>query len=37
MDAYKNLYWTRLIAIENFLEGEQERYAMSPDIADMVD
>lgn len=37
MDAYKNLYWTRIIALDHFQPDEQKRWPMAPDLADEYD
>jgi len=33
LDDYKNLYWTRVISMEGFRDGEQERHELGPDVA----
>jgi len=33
LEAFKNQYWTRLISMEDFRPGEQERYELGPDVA----
>ena len=30
--AYKNLYWTRLFAADNFEAGQERKYLMGPDV-----
>ena len=37
LEAFQNQYWTRLIAMEDFHPGEQERYELGPDIAAEVE
>ena len=37
LEAYKNEYWTRVITMEKFQDGDQERYAMGPDMAEEAD
>ena len=34
---FKNLYWTRVISMDNFLPKQQQRYEMGPDVALEVD
>ena len=31
------MFWTRLIPLDGFLAGDQQRYKMGPDIAEEVD
>ena len=37
LEVYENMYWTRLIPLDGFLAGDQQRYKMGPDIAEEVD
>ena len=37
LEVYGNQYWTRLIPLDGFLAGAQERHKMGPDIAKEVD
>ena len=37
LKVFKNLYWTRLIVMEDFLPEQQERYELGPDVAAVVD
>ena len=37
LEVYGNQYWTRLIPLEGFLAGQQERHKMGPDMAKEVD
>ena len=32
LEKYDNEYWTRVISVENFLPGEQERHPLGPDL-----
>ena len=32
MNEYKNLYWTKLIRVEGYLEGMDRKYPLGPDI-----
>ena len=32
LDDYKNLYWTRVISMDGFRSGDQERYELGPDV-----
>ena len=34
LEAYENLYWTRVIAVRDFLEGTLERHELGPDIVE---
>ena len=36
LKVYENLYWTRLIAIEDFRANEQEKFPLGLDIAEVV-
>ena len=34
LSDYKNLFWTRVITIESFEQGEQQRWPIGPDIVE---
>ena len=34
--AYENMYWTRLIAMDDFQANRQEIFQIGPDIAELV-
>ena len=34
MEYYNNLYWTRLIPVEDFHEGEDHKIPLGPDIVE---
>ena len=37
LKVFKNLYWTRLVVMEDFLPEQQERHELGPDVAAVVD
>ncbi len=37
LKAFKNQYWTRLIRVDDFCAGQQDKYELGPDIAEAVD
>ena len=34
MNEYKNMYWTKLIRVEGYLEGMDHKHPLGPDILD---
>ena len=37
LKTFKNQYWTRLIRVEDFCAGQQDRFELGPDVAEVVD
>ena len=37
LKTFKNQYWTRLIRVEDFCAGQQDRFELGPDVAEAVD
>ena len=37
LKTFKNQYWTRLIRVEDFCAGQQDKFELGPDVAEAVD
>ena len=37
LKTFKNQYWTRLIRVEDFCAGQQDKFELGPDVAEVVD